>query len=105
MTSICEKNVKNCLYRISLFRELSEIIDNLWVSVNKYQWKSVPTCRDENWFPQVIVGGNLFEMDGLRRAVALILYVNTFAELTGYVFYVSIAFFFLLVERETLIMM
>ena len=44
-------------------------------------------------------------MDGLRRAVALILYVNTFAELTGYVFYVSIAFFFLLVERETLIMM
>ena len=39
-------------------------------------------------------------MDGLRRVV--VLRVSTFAELTGYAFYISILFFFLLVERATL---
>ena len=37
-----------------------------------------------------------------RGVVVLTLPVNTFPELTGYVFYISIVFFFLLVERETL---
>ena len=38
MTSICEKKVNKCLYRISSFCE------------HFLMWKSVPLCRDENWF-------------------------------------------------------
>ena len=66
MTSICKIKVNRCLYRISSFCEHFKSMRIYGFLRTNTWWKPVPSCRDEKWFPHVIVGWNLSKLDGLK---------------------------------------